>query len=340
MKVFVYEHITSGALINESLPVSLAHEGNEMLAAVVHDMALLTNIELIILRDFRLNPLSDIMTNSHHQSLIIDKEMSFHQHYTQSIKQADAVLIIAPETDGLLQSLQQSVLNQGKKLLGCAPQATQICTDKIACHQQLVSNHVQTPHTVTASNWLLNSFDSASGFIIKPRDGAGCLDTLFFGNSSAVAAYLTSRSLDVEQTIVQPYIEGNTLSLSLLCDDKTSRVLAINQQHIQLDEGQLSFHGCSVNGVVEAQFSLTQATAIAQQTHRAISGLWGFIGIDLIVTDNQAYVVDINPRLTTSYVALHQSLSLNPAQLLLTMMEQGLAALPSISQRHAIEIII
>jgi tyramine---L-glutamate ligase len=340
MKVFVYEHITSGALINESLPASLAREGNEMLAAVVHDMALLTNIELSILRDFRLEPLLDIVTNPNHQCLIIDNDISFHQHFIQTIKHADAVLIIAPGTDGLLQNLQQSVLNQGTQLLGCQPIATQICTDKIACYQQLTSNNVLTPYTVTGSNWLLNTFDSASGFIVKPRDGAGCLDTLFFANSSAVTAYLTTNSIDTEQTIVQPYIEGKPLSLSLLCDDKTSRVLAINQQHIQLDDGQLSFHGCSVNSVEEAQFSLTQATVIAQQTHRAIPGLWGFIGIDLIVTDNQAYVVDINPRLTTSYVALHQSLSLNPAQLLLTMMTQGLAALPSISQRHAIEIII
>ncbi|HEC59533.1 hypothetical protein LCGC14_1338150 [marine sediment metagenome] len=340
MKVFVYEHITSGTLINESLPASLAREGNEMLAAVVHDMALLTNIELSILRDFRLGQLLDIVAHPHHQCLIIDNDISFHQHFTQSIKQADAVLIIAPETDGLLQNLQQSVLNQGKQLLGCQPIATQICTDKIACYQQLASNNVLTPHTIAGSDWLLNTFDSSSGFVVKPRDGAGCLDTLFFADNSGVTAYLRSSYINVEQTIVQPYIEGKPLSLSLLCDDKTSRVLAINQQHIQLDDGQLSFHGCSVNGVEEAQFSMTQATAIAQHTHSAISGLWGFIGIDLIVTDNQAYVVDINPRLTTSYVALHQSLSLNPAQLLLTMMEQGLAALPSFSQRHAIEIII
>ena len=340
MKVFVYEHITSGALINESLPASLAHEGNEMLAAVLHDMALLTNIELIILRDFRLEPLVDIINSSRHQSLIVDNETIFPQHYTQSIKQADAVFIIAPETGGLLQKLQQSVLNQGKQLLGCQPTATQICTDKIASYQQLISNNVLTPHTITASEWPHNAFNSTSGFIVKPRDGAGCLNTQFFADSFAVTAYLTSRSLDIEQTIVQPYIEGKTLSLSILCDDKTSRVLAINQQHITLDERQLSFHGCSVNGVLESQFSLIQATAIAQQTQRAIPGLWGFIGIDLIVTDNKAYVVDINPRLTTSYVALHQSLLLNPAQLLLTMMEQGLAALPSLSQRHAIEIII
>lgn len=340
MKVFVYEHITSGALINELLPASLAHEGNEMLAAIVHDMILLTDIELIILRDFRLEPLLDIINSARHQCLIIDNDRTFQQHYASSVKEADAVLIIAPETDGLLQKLQQSVLNHHTLLLGCKPSATQMCTDKVICHQQLIANNVLTPHTITANEWPLNPFNSSSGFIVKPRDGAGCIDTLFFANSSAVTAWLASSPIDVEQTIIQPYIEGNAISLSLLVDDNTSQVLAINQQYIKLENGQLSFHGCYVNGVAETQFSLIQATAIAQKTQLAIPGLWGFIGIDLIVTANEAYVVDINPRLTTAYVGLHQSLKLNPAQLLLTMIKQSSSALPLNTQRNAIEVIL
>jgi predicted ATP-grasp superfamily ATP-dependent carboligase len=340
MKVFVYEHITSGALINESLPVGLAHEGNEMLAAIVHDMTLLTDIELIILRDSRLGPLLDIINSSRHQCLIIDDYSAFKHHYASSVNKADAVLIIAPETDGLLQNLQQSVLNHDTQLLGCHPMATQLCTDKVNCHQRLIANNVLTPLTITANEWLLKPFNSPSGFIVKPRDGAGCIDTLFFAKDSAVNAWLKSNSIELEQILIQPFIEGNAISLSVLIDQQASRVFAINQQYIKLDNGQLSFHGCDVNGIAESQFSLIQASQIAQKTHLAIPGLWGFIGIDLIITGNEAYVVDINPRLTTAYVGLHQSLKLNPVHLLMTMMEQGLSALPHNTQRNAIEIII
>jgi predicted ATP-grasp superfamily ATP-dependent carboligase len=340
MKIFVYEHITSGALINESLPASLAHEGNEMLTAIVHDMSLLTDIELTILRDFRLEPLLDIIDSVHHQCLIIDDYSTFQQHYASSVKEADAVLIIAPETDGLLQNLQQTVLNQHKQLLGCHPTATQTCTDKVISHRQLTSNNVLTPHTITATEWSLNPFNSPSGFIVKPRDGAGCIDTFFFSTQTTLTAWLISSSITLEQTIIQPYIEGNAISVSALVDDKASRVLAINQQHIKLDNGQFNFHGCCVNGITEAQFSLMQATKIVRKTHHAIPGLWGFIGIDLIITDNEAYIVEINPRVTTPYVGLRESLNLNPAQLLMTMMKQGLSGLPINTQRNAIEILI
>ena len=340
MKVFVYEHITSGALINESLPASLAHEGNEMLTAIVHDLMQLTDIELFILRDCRLEPLLALLANTRHQCLIIDNYLTFQQHYASSLKEADAVLIIAPETDGLLQNLQQKVLNENKKLLGCQPTATQICTDKLICHQQLISKNVLTPHTITAEQWSLSPFKSSSGFIVKPRDGAGCLDTLFFSTVVALTAWLTSSSIELEQSIIQPYIEGHAISLSVLVDDNTSRVLAINQQYIKLENGHFSFHGCCVNGITEAQLSMIQATEVAHKIHHAIAGLWGFIGIDLIVTDNGTYVVDINPRLTTAYVGLGDSLNLNPAQLLVTMMEQGLSGLPLNIQRNAIEILI
>tara|TARA_R110002050_G_scaffold269917_2_gene412480 strand:+ start:11247 stop:12269 length:1023 start_codon:yes stop_codon:yes gene_type:complete len=340
MKVFVYEHITSGALIDESLPASLADEGNKMLTAIVHDMTLLTDIELIILRDVRLKPLLDTIKPPRHRCLIIDNSPAFQQHFTRAVNQADAVLIIAPETNGILQNLQQSVLNQNTLLLGCEPTATQICTDKLLCYQQLQSHNVLSPHTITADEWSLNPFSSPSGFIVKPRDGAGCIDTLVFTNPTAVTAHLTSSSANIEKTIIQPYIKGKTMSLSILCDHQSSRVLAINQQHIKLDNGQFSFHGCSINSTDESEFSLKQATDIAHQTQLAIPGLWGFIGIDLIVTENETYVVDINPRLTTAYVGLHQSLNLNPAQLLLTMMALGLSTLPLSMQRNAIEIIL
>jgi predicted ATP-grasp superfamily ATP-dependent carboligase len=340
MKVFVYEHITSGALIDQPLPSSLAYEGNEMLTAIVHDMAQLIDIKLIILRDSRLKPLLDIIGNPHHQCSIIDNAPLFQLHYASAMNNADAVIIIAPETNGLLQTLQQSVLNHGKQLLGCQPLATQVCTDKALCYQQLTANNITSPYTILASEWLFNSFNSPSGFVVKPNDGAGCIDTLFFAERSALESWLTSPSQTNQQNVIQPYIEGNALSLTVLSDQHASCLLAINQQYIKLAKGQFSFHGCCVNGIVEAQFSLLKATDLIQKIDHAIAGLWGFIGIDLIVTNDETYVVDINPRVTTAYVGLNESLNLNPAKLLLTMKKHGLPTLPISTHRKAIEVLI
>jgi len=338
MKLFIYEHITSGALIDEPLPASLAREGNDMLTAIVQDLAQLSNIELIILRDARLEPLENILNHTAHQLYIIDSANSFQTTYLKAINNADMVLPIAPETDGVLNRVQQQILNSNGQLLASDADAIRICSDKVQCHKQLQGYGIHSPTTIRASEWSLKQLNSSTGFIIKPQDGAGCIDTYFMTDSLSLKSWLESNPDELNNMIIQPYIDGLAISLSILSDSNDTRVLAINQQKIKFTDGKLSFIGNIVNGVDEDDLTHSQATEIASKVHHAISGLWGFIGIDLILHKKDIFVIDINPRLTTSYIGLRQSLNHNPAQLLFTMMEHGVSALPEPLQRQAIEV--
>jgi len=338
MKLFIYEHITSGALIDEPLPPSLAREGNDMLLAIVQDLIQLSNnIELIILRDARLEPLETLLGDAH-SIYSIDNSNSFHKTYLNILDNVDMVFVIAPETNGVLDKIQQQVLNSNAQLLTSDREATQISSDKYLCYQQLSAQGILTPTTIKASEWLFNQFISSVGFIIKPQDGAGCIDTFFVADNASLESWLDLHYDNLDKLIIQPYIEGVSVSLNILSDYDDTRVLAINQQNIIVNNDKLSFIGSIVNGIDEKDLTPTQADQIAKEIHQAISGLWGFIGIDLIINNNELFVIDINPRLTTSYIGLKQSLNHNPAQLLFTMMEQGLSALPDQLQRQAIEV--
>lgn len=338
MKLFIYEHITSGALINEPLPASLAREGNDMLIAIVQDLAQLSNIELIILRDVRLEPLTNMINSTQIYCSTIDNKSSFQEHYRTALNDADMVLPIAPETDEVLSNIQQQVLDNNKQLLGCQPSATQLTSDKYQCFQQLESFGLASPNTIKANEWPEKLFNSPSGFIIKPIDGAGCINTLFLENKHKLETWLASHAHELNQYLIQSYITGPSLSLSLLSDHSNSLVLAINQQHIFHENGKLSFHGCTVNDSENSDFSLLHASNLANKIHPAIPGLWGFIGIDFILHNGTPYIVDINPRLTTSYIGLRQSLNINPAKLLLMMMKQSVMTLPELTVRQPIEV--
>jgi predicted ATP-grasp superfamily ATP-dependent carboligase len=76
-----------------------------------------------------------------------------------------------------------------------------------------------------------------------------------------------------------------------------------------LDDGFLLL-GCEVNGLAERQSELL---VLAQRVCRAIPGLWGYVGVDRIVTERGPVVLAVNLRLTTSYVRLSRSLGLKPA---------------------------
>jgi predicted ATP-grasp superfamily ATP-dependent carboligase len=57
------------------------------------------------------------------------------------------------------------------------------------------------------------------------------------------------------------------------------------------------------------------------------------VGIDLVVDGDDIYVVEINPRLTTSYVSMHQACGVNPARMLLDLFYNDTFNPPAIAYR-------
>jgi formate-dependent phosphoribosylglycinamide formyltransferase (GAR transformylase) len=53
---------------------------------------------------------------------------------------------------------------------------------------------------------------------------------------------------------------------------------------------------------------------VAKRVVKSISGLQGYVGVDFVLTKEAAVIVEVNPRLTTSYVGLRRVVNFNPAQ--------------------------
>lgn len=336
MKIFVYEHITSGALCEQNLPESLAKEGEMMLMAILNDLKTVSGIELIILRDARIVQHNFTGWNIDQYCNVSDQN-DFDRRLTQCINKADAVLAIAPETNGGLATIQQKIIDMNKIVLGCHPDAIRIATDKLLSAEKMAEAGLAYPTTILATDWLTAGFISKDGYIIKPRDGAGCTDTLYFQDNQALKEWLVDKTADdLDFLLVQNYIKGTPASLSILITDHDISVLATNRQLITIEGQQLVFSGCIVNDIDHKLLTITQAQAIAETICKLIPGLWGFIGIDIILRQSDQVIIDINPRLTTSYVGLHASIATNPAELLL----KGNGTLPDITTREPIKVCI
>ncbi len=338
MKLFVYEHITSGAFAEQELPKSLALEGTEMLSAVLSDCHDLADIDLITLCDARLLNHAQLMKPQRHRRHLVSTYDDYSRLWQQCLDDADAIFIIAPETDDILAQLQQHAYQSGKIVLGCSPEAIRLTTNKYRCEQILTANNIATTQSCLANQWPQHGFMSEHGYIVKPIDGAGCVDTFLFNTSKELEHYLSSLSIEqLQSSLVQVYVKGIAASLSLLLSNNEIEVLAINQQLISINH-TLQFYGCIVNNIDSAILSLEQAYQLASAIHRAIAGLSGFIGIDIILTQDQIVVVDINPRLTTSYTGLRKSLQLNPMERFFTMQNHSSMPLPAITQRNKVHI--
>ncbi|NIV10374.1 MAG: ATP-grasp domain-containing protein, partial [Aliifodinibius sp.] len=59
---------------------------------------------------------------------------------------------------------------------------------------------------------------------------------------------------------------------------------------------------------------LEEALETAQRTVELLRGLRGYVGVDMVLTNDEPVVVEVNPRLTTSYIGLRKVINFNLAQ--------------------------
>ena len=324
MKILAYEHITGGGLLGDAHMSALAPEGDAMLRALVDDLTAISGVEVAIMRDARMH--ADLPATVHPVSNASD----FWPAFRRAMRDVDAVWPIVPEQDGLLLRITEEILQAGRVLLGCRPDAVKIATSKHATADVLARAGIATIPTYLDERSVPPEIGA---IVVKPDDGAGCQDTLLFRSRSQLWAWLqtTGRA----GLVFQPYIDGDARSLSLLCCDGRARLLACNRQKVSVAGGAFEFSGVSVGAVVD---SGGRYAALANAIARALPGLWGYCGVDFIETESGPVVIEVNPRLTTSYAGLRRAIGINPAQLVLELPGSLDAATGAMHRMRAIEV--
>jgi predicted ATP-grasp superfamily ATP-dependent carboligase len=302
LEIFVCEFITGGGLYNVPLTSSLADEGEVMASTLVRDLLEIPGVTVTLSRDARL-PAHSLPV----KTAFIDQHPR--PTWQQCIDQADLVWVIAPESDGVLEQLAAMVPTE--KWIGCDSQSVVTCSSKHATAAWLARHGIRILPTWYPSEMPL----AASPWIVKPDDGAGCLETRYFENAADMWRWLKQGRLDSH--VVQPWLPGEAASLSVLCRSGEAWLLSANRQLVtKNNEGVLSYHGSVLNGMLVHWQAFEH---LAQQIAQVMPGLHGYVGVDVMVDGDTVTVLEINPRLTTSYVGLHQATGLNPAGLVLDL---------------------
>ena len=310
MKILVSEFITGGGLIGEPLPLSLAKEGQMMLSAVVSDLNDLGDIEIEITLDPRCS-FASLSSNINVHAI----EKNYLESFRSLCRNVDAVLSIAPESDGFLEDVSCVIQEEGKLLLGSSLDVIKMVSSKTATVNYLSDHNIPVIETLTAKK--SNLPKSNSGWIVKPDQGAGCEKVFFCSEKEEVKTTISQ----CENAIVQPMIKGVSASLSMLCNKGECRIIGYNEQVIEWQDNRLRYAGTKVNSLLDHKAQLDQ---LAVSVSAALPGLRGYVGVDFIVSNGKVTVVEINPRLTTSYVALKESIGMNPAKMILDIFTKDL----------------
>lgn len=307
MKILVFEYITGGGFNKHDLPESLANEGRLMLQALLDNLSAINGIEIVVMLDWRI---ADSINMPGISKAVIRPEHDSHDQFTKLAEQCDAIWPIAPEFDGLLRSLCHSVESMGKVLLNSSANSVAITSDKFKTCQLLSRHKIATvPTRLFDGNW-------ENECMIKSVDGAGCADSYVIKNRDEFSL-LSARLQGAGRYIIQPHLQGKKTSLSCLFKQGRAWLLCVNEQKFRIVDHQYQLFEIEVNHQTDSSAYRDLLGRLAQ----ALPGLWGYAGIDLIDTSDQILVLEINPRLTTSFVGITNALGINVADTVLQLLE-------------------
>ncbi len=234
--------------------------------------------------------------------------------FSSLLARSDAALVIAPETDGILAGLNATVEIAGIQLLGSSVAAVAATGDKAASYELFRRAGLPTPLTRAVGFAAAQRAAGEMGYplVAKPADGVGCEGVCLvagpdeLGQALALLRHATRR----EEILLQTFVAGTHASVSLLVSEGRSLPLSLNGQEI-VAGCPFAYQGGTVPLIHPAA---ERAFVVARTAVGLVPGLLGYVGVDLVLTQEEAFLIEINPRLTTSYVGLRQVLQLNLAR--------------------------
>ena len=299
MRVFLSEHLTCGAA-DAGADSPLFPEGAAMLRALAADAAKIDGADVVVTWDGRLPDFGVAgvevrrTADPRHEAAL----------FRTLAAECDATLHVAPEFRDLLATRAEWVAEVGGRWSGCTPRAVRLCGDKLALHRHLADTAIRTP---AFGDVVDGGGDTVPPpFVVKPRHGAG-------GDGLVVrdfAAY--RRDLDAllprlaalvpgDRVVVEELIDGRACSVAV-CGDA---VLPAGEQDV-LTDGPLRWLAYRGGRVPADGIAQDAVATLVGQVRDAVPGLAGWWGIDFVrphdPADPSPVLIEVNPRLTTSYL--------------------------------------
>lgn len=319
MKILVYEYFSGGGLAKKPMSPGILSEAFGMLRTLVSDIKAAGHSVTTVL-DSRLALLKPPLEADHKVRVSSFQEAKITiQEISKSI---DAAYIIAPESNNVLESLVENVEQEHVSSINCMGTAIEKVSDKPRLLAHAKEMGLPTPTTVLISTredsaGIGRTIGDRLGFplIIKPVDGVGCTGLSLVRNENQVAAAVAkvNKESSSEYFVAQELINGTAVSVTLLSTGREASGVSLNKQHVSLMPPEYT---SSYNGGQVPFNSLhkREAFAFAQKLVRSFQGLRGYIGVDLVLTEKGPIVIEVNPRLTTSYIAAREIVGFNLAQ--------------------------
>ncbi len=281
MRILVAEYAVG---VGEGKSVSLLREGKAMLST-----------------------LKEGFERMGHEVVYPEAETDFEAAVDKLSKESDAGIVIAPDDQlcALTELIESNTVN-----LGCPSDSIKICADKMRTSKILSGEGIPVPKIVSVEEVERNE---EQRYVSKPRYGCASED-IFILNAEKYQKVLSH--YNNADHIITEFITGDDISSSIIAGESSVLPLTINKQFIRTEGERLRYEG----GFVPYFIGREAESEIMRISKRVVTILHcsGYVGIDFVLgEDGTAYVVDVNPRPTTSIVGIAKVLNYEVPDLIL-----------------------
>ena len=308
MKIFAFEY----ALASGACGDTFLKEGRLMLVSLLEELAAarLGEISTLVNSTLDRNGITPERPVRADETVVIASD--FFSAAKMQMEFSDVVWIVAPESSGILYRLTDMAERLGKKVMGSGTDAVKLCGDKLLL-ARFMDGKIEMPNSIPFTH----GYDDFP-CVVKPVDGAGSENSYFVRDKKR----LRQIKANGENYLIEPYVEGEKLSAGIVSDGGAPLLLGVCRQEIDLGE-QIKFK--NVTGPIDYP-NRDKLIEMIEKINLLIPTLRGYYGIDFIDCDGQITLIEINPRLTSSYPIYVKACRFNIAERVVSGMAQTWAA--------------
>lgn len=250
----------------------------------------------------------------------------------------DNAIFISAENDNNLYNITKILEENEVNLYTSSSDACLVSSDKFQTYESL-PNNIPQPRSFRFKidpkgywkraienlheKWQAEDPLTPLKLIIKPLIGVDCEDIVILESIDDLSYDLENIFPPGSRIVVQEFIEGKDVSVSLISDGKNAIPISLNEQFVELKDDKGNYLGGKLP--YESKYK-QEAFDIAKNAVESVEGLRGFVGVDLIINADEkdiysVYLLEINSRFTTPYVGLNRIANFNIGKTIIDLID-------------------
>ena len=315
--ILVFEYFTASGETDKSI----ISEAEALLFSLLDDLKDF-NIDLVINNSYK------TVVEKYHNVNPILIEGDIISFLKSNASKFDKAIFIAAENNNNLYNITKILEENNVELYNSSSEACLLTSDKSLSYEALYDivpqprsfkmkidskGYWKRPIENLYKKWQSEDPLTPLKIVIKPLIGVDCENIVVVENIGDLSYDLEKIFTPGSRILIQEFIDGIDVSVSLIGNEKKAVPISLNKQFINLSDD----NGTYVGGMIPFENKYRdEAFKIASMAYESIEGLKGFVGVDLIINNDEkdvypVYLLEINSRFTTPYVGLKKIANFN-----------------------------